>query len=225
MPGARRALVVTGACLALLACCGALTSGDATRTGTGFPDPMAFVPSAENHDPAVDIEGVVVTPYRPVHAAPGQRVAYDASPPYGGAHDPTWADCAGTVYATPVRSENMIHSLEHGAVWLAYDPRRVRGAALNMLAAKVDGQPYLMLSPYPGLDVPVSVQSWGHQLKVPRADDPRVDLFIVALRDNPYTTPEAGAPCGTDPSRFDVTAPPPFDAGPLGPDAFPVRGP
>jgi hypothetical protein len=218
-------LAVAAAVVALFAGCGAMTSGDAAEGAVGAPDPADFVPTVENKDPATAIEGVVITHYRPMHARPGQRVAYDASPPYGGAHDPIWADCTGTVYAKPVRSENMVHSLEHGAVWIAYDPRRIRGAGLNVLAAKVDGQPYLMLSPYPGLDVPVSIQSWGHQLKVSRPDDLRIDLFIAALRDNPYTTPEAGAPCGTNPDRFDVTDPPAFDGSPPGPDAFPVQGP
>lgn len=188
-------------------------------------DPKSFEPSDKNKDPSKDIEGVVVTKYKPSHALPGQRVAYDKAPPYGGKHDPYWADCSGTVYTEAVRNENMVHALEHGAVWVAYDPARVSGGALRALAAKVEGQPYLMLSPYPELDVPVSVQSWGHQLKLPRPDDPRVDQFIAALRANPYTTPESGAPCGTNPESFDVDNPPPYDPSPPGPDAAPVQGP
>ncbi len=216
--------MVAVAGLVVLAGCTTRTGGDAARPAERI-DAKAFEPSAENKDPSKDIEGVVVTEYKPTHARPGQRVAYDKTPPYGGAHDPYWADCSGTVYAKAVRVENMVHALEHGAVWLAYDPARVSGGALRTLAAKVDGQPYLMLSPYPGLDVPVSAQSWGHQLKVPRPDDPRIDQFIAALRDNPYTTPESGAPCRTNPDRFDITNPPPFDPSPPGPDAAPVQGP
>jgi hypothetical protein len=119
----------------------------------------------------------------------------------------------------------MVHALEHGAVWIAYDPETVRASDLEALAAKVDGQPYLMLSPYPNLDAPVSLQSWGHQLKLYEADDERIDQFITALRDNRYTTPEPGAPCGTSPDGFDVANPPPFDPSPPGPDAAPVEGP
>ncbi|MGH3758147.1 DUF3105 domain-containing protein [Actinophytocola sp.] len=213
--------------LTLLAACSSRTGGesderDPTSAAVGAP---GFEPSDENQDPSKDIEGVVITEYEPSHADPGQRVAYDKAPPYGGRHDPSWADCSGTVYAEPVRNENMVHALEHGAVWIAYDPARVTGAAFDGLADKVDGQPYLMLSPYPELDAPLSLQSWEHQLKLDSADDERVDQFITALRNNPYTTPEHGAPCGTNPSQFDVTDPPPFDPSPPGPDAAPVEGP
>jgi Protein of unknown function (DUF3105) len=222
MSNRRAGLALAAAVLTLLAGCASRTGGvaqDIEREAR-----KAYEPSAENEDPSRRIEGVVVTEYRPMHAHEGQRVAYDKAPPYGGAHAPVWADCAGTVYAEPVANENMIHSLEHGAVWIAYDPERVGGRALDGLAAKVDGEPYLMLSPYPGLDRPVSVQSWGHQLKLSRPDDPRIDLFIVALRDNPYTTPEPGGPCTSHP-QFDPADPPPFDPSPPGPDAYPVQGP
>jgi len=124
-----------------------------------------YTPSADNRDPSRQIEGVVMEePASAGHVAPDQRVAYQASPPLGGPHDGIWADCAGTVYETPVRTENMVHSMEHGAVWVTYDPAVVTGAALESLSGRVEGQQYTMLSHYPGLESPVTLQSWGHQL-------------------------------------------------------------
>lgn len=102
----------------------------------------------------------------------------------------------------------MVHSLEHGAVWIAYDPQRISGAALQDLVERVQGQPYTMLSPYPDLPAPISLQAWGHQLRVDNADDSRIDHFIQALRSNPYTSPEAGAPCEAYPGTFDPASPP-----------------
>jgi hypothetical protein len=177
----------------------------------------------DNQDPSVRIDGVVRVQYPgAVHTAPGQRVAYDRSPPFGGPHDAIWADCMGTVYPTAVRNEHMVHALEHGAVWIAYDPDRVRDSALDKLKARVKGQAYTMLSPYPGLDRPISLQSWGHQLKLDSAGDERIDNFIKSLRENRYQTPEPGARCDADPAVFDVTKPPPFEPGPPGTDAMPV---
>lgn len=49
-------------------------------------------------------------------------VQYDSSPPIGGAHSPIPADCTGTIYPNPIASENAVHSLEHGAVWVTYRP-------------------------------------------------------------------------------------------------------
>ncbi len=38
----------------------------------------------------------------------------------------TWATCNGVVYTKAVRIENMVHTLEHGAVWIAYNPDTIR---------------------------------------------------------------------------------------------------
>lgn len=157
------------------------------------------------------------------HVAAPRRVAYDRSPPFGGAHDQVWAACNGVVYDTAVRTEHMIHSLEHGAVWIAYDPARVSGADLDHLVRTVEGKPYRMLSPYPGLDRPVSVQSWGYQLKLDSAQDPRLGTFIAVFRNSPEFTPEFGATCDVlSRASFDQDDPPPFDPSPPGPDALPV---
>jgi hypothetical protein len=128
------------------------------------------------------------------------------------------------VYDQPVRTENMVHSLEHGAVWIAYNPDLVDDATVSALEAKVDGRTYMSMSPYPGLDAPISLQSWGHQLKVDSVDDERIDHFIEALRLNRYAYPEVGASCSTLPSSFDPANPPPFDASAPGPDAVPMDG-
>ena len=152
------------------------------------------------------------------HIAAPVRVRYDHSPPFGGPHDQYWAACMGVIYPTAVRTENMVHALEHGAIWIAYDPKRVSGPALDTLKAKVAGQPYTMMSPYPTLDQPISLQSWGHQLKLADANDPRIDQFIAALRQNPNTYPEVGASCDAlGPGAFDPDHPPAFTSAPYPP--------
>ena len=205
------------------------STGSAGATGSAGPATESsgseFVPSEDDQDPAKDIEGVVVTKYDAVHALPGQRVAYPKAPPDGGRHDPVWADCAGTVYPVAVRNEHMVHALEHGAVWIAYDPALLAGADLEPLVERVQGQPYMMLSPYPGLDQPISLQAWGHQLKLSDTDDARIDQFVKALRTNEYTAPEPGARCDSQDTGFDLANPPPFDPTPPGPDAAPIGGP
>jgi len=185
-----------------------------------YEDRRAFTPTAENQDPSTGIQGVLKINYPTRgHITAPQRVAYDHYPPFGGPHDGTWAACNGQVYTQPVRNENMVHSLEHGAVWIAYNPDKVDEAGQDALRKRTEGQVYTMLSPYPGLDSPISLQSWGHQLKVNSADDERIDQFIQALRLNEYTHPEVGASCDVLPGAFDPQNPPPFIATPPGPDA------
>ncbi|MVU78652.1 DUF3105 domain-containing protein [Nocardia sp. ET3-3] len=177
----------------------------------------------EMKDPSAYIDGVVKKEYPAgLHVASTQRVAYDQSPPFGGPHDASWADCMGTVYPKAIRTENAVHALEHGAVWITYNPDKLDQAAVDTLKKKVTGKPYTLMSPYPGLSTPVSLQSWGFQLKLPNADDSRLDRFINDTRLNSKLYPEVGASCSNP--TFDTKNPPPFDPSPVGPDAVPMDG-
>jgi hypothetical protein len=204
----------------------ALAGGVFTYAFVQIHEKTKWVVSADNQDPSDQIPGVVKAKYEgSQHVDATQRVAYDKSPPFGGPHDGVWADCTGVVYTTAVRNENMVHALEHGTVWIAYNPDQIKDAALDKLKSKVEGQQYTMLSPYPGLDKPISLQSWGHQLKLDSADDTRIDDFINSLRGNQYQTPEPGGRCdAADPAQFDVSKPPPFVAEPPGADAVKMDG-
>lgn len=182
-----------------------------------------FAPSVDDPDPSRGIDGVFEIEYAAArHVEPAQRVAYDQSPPFGGPHDQTWATCTGVVYPTALRSENAVHSLEHGAVWVTYDPNRVSAEDLDVLSARVEGEPYMLMSPYPDLPSPITLQSWGHRLELDSASDRRITQFITALRQNPSTHPENGASCSTIPGAFDPDNPPPFDASEPGRDAVPL---
>lgn len=185
----------------------------------------AFVPSESNQDPAAGIEGVTSVEYAAgQHVDATQRVAYDQSPPFGGPHDAVWATCTGIVYDRALRDENAVHSLEHGAVWVTYDPDALSADQVTTLTGKVQNQPFMLMSPYPGQDTPVALQSWGRQLKLDDPADQRVDHFIAATRINTFVYPEVGATCDNNPATFDPANPPPADEGEPGPDAIPMDG-
>ena len=141
-----------------------------------------------------EIAGITTAEYEAGQHVP-TPVAYAESPPVGGEHDPDWADCTGTVYDVDIRHENAVHSLEHGAVWITYNPDEVSAKDIEKLAALVDGESGRMMSPYEGLDSPVSLQSWNHQLKVDSTEDPRIKQFAEFLTRNPEFHPEVGATC------------------------------
>lgn len=126
-------------------------------------------------------------------------VKYDTSPPTGGNHNQFWADNCGAVYDHQLANENAVHMLEHGAVWITYNPKTATPADIATLKNDVQGVAYLALTPYAGLKTPVSLQAWGYQLFVQKASDPRVEKFIDALRHNKNTTPEYGVPCSDSP--------------------------
>lgn len=183
----------------------------------------SFQPTEQNPDPSKNIEGVEITEIKGSgHVNRNDRVAYDVEPPMGGPHEAVWADCNSTVYPEGVRTENMVHTMEHGAVWIAYNPDKLDSGAVDLLKLRVEGKPFTVMSPYPGMDSPISLQAWGHQLKVDSAEDERIDQFITALRRNPNIAPEPQGSCTPPPGSFDVDNPPPFNPEEPGKDAKPM---
>jgi hypothetical protein len=121
-------------------------------------------------------------------------LSYPVSPPVGGTHNPIWQNCMGDVYTAPIPKENAVHSLEHGAVWVTYK-QGLDQSDIDTLKSKVQGKDYMFMSPYAGLDKNISLQTWGFQLKVDSAGDPRIDQFIKAVRLN--ASMEPGAACSS----------------------------
>jgi len=152
--------------------------------------------SNANKVEAIDeIDGVQTFDYADGQEHVTTEVDYTESPPVGGPHDGAWADCTGTVYDVDIRHENAVHGLEHGAVWITYNPDLVSDDDISTLADLVEGENGRMLSPYAGLDSPISLQSWNHQLKVDSADDLRVEQFADFLTFRTGEFPEPGATC------------------------------
>ncbi len=123
-------------------------------------------------------------------------VNYPQAPGVGGDHAATWTNCG--IYTTPVNEGRAVHSLEHGAVWISYQPS-LSPDEVSTLTALVKGKPYVLLSPNPDQTSTVTASAWGIQLEVPNADDSRLPVFIKAYAMGPQT-PEPGAACsgGTD---------------------------
>ncbi|WEH42154.1 DUF3105 domain-containing protein [Streptomyces sp. AM 2-1-1] len=120
-------------------------------------------------------------------------VRYPMTPPVGGNHHPTWMDCDGDVYKTPLADGNAVHSLEHGAVWITYGAG-ASPEAVRALATRVRSTPFTLLSPYPGQSGTITLSAWGKQLTVDDPGDERVGRFLAAYVQG-LQTPEPGAPC------------------------------
>jgi hypothetical protein len=116
---------------------------------------------------------------------------YDLSPPAGGAHNPAPAPC--DFYAEPIPDEYAVHTLEHGAVWIAFDPD-LDAADVQKIQDIATANEKVLASPYPGLDHAVVLTAWARQLRLDSIDDPRVQQFITTYRDAD-TAPEAGGGC------------------------------
>ncbi|MFE7844062.1 DUF3105 domain-containing protein [Microbacterium sp. NPDC057407] len=118
-------------------------------------------------------------------------VEYAQTPPAGGDHNAVWLNCG--VYTQPVPNENAVHSLEHGAVWVTYDPAQVSDDDIAALEAQLPST-YTVLSPYEGMDSPIALSAWNAQVKVDSADDERIEQFIRAYWRS-TNAPEPNAAC------------------------------
>ncbi len=118
-------------------------------------------------------------------------VNYPQTPPVGGPHNAIVQNCG--VYTQPLINEHAVHALEHGAVWITYQPS-LPADQLQKLQDITRQSSHRLLSPYPGIDSPIILSAWGYQLKLQTADDPRLMQFIQKYEQGP-TTPELGAPC------------------------------
>ena len=119
-----------------------------------------------------------------------ETVDYQPDPPAGGAHAPVWQNCG--FYDEPVSPEAAVHSLEHGAVWITYQPE-LPTELLDELRVHAL-QPYTLVSPEPGLDDTVVASAWGAQLRLDSVTDKRLAEFVGWFAAGPQT-PEPGAPC------------------------------
>lgn len=118
-------------------------------------------------------------------------VAYPQSPPAGGPHNSAWLNCG--IYNVPQVNENAVHSLEHSAIWVTYDATKITGDQLAALKKQMPST-YAILSPYSGLDSPIVLSAWNHQLKIDSPSDPRITQFFTQYWQSP-SAPEPGAPC------------------------------
>jgi hypothetical protein len=180
-------LLLTGACGG---------DGDETATGTTASTgpsttaraatPANPAPTFATVPPPAGVETYAVESFSHTN----EPVVYPQRPPVGGPHHPTWETCV--FRDRPVANETAVHSLEHGAIWVTYRPdlapeeiavlRRLAESRRDVLVSRWDED----------LPAPVVVSSWGRQLKLESANDPRLLQFAQAFSGQ---SPEPNAPC------------------------------
>jgi hypothetical protein len=124
-------------------------------------------------------------------------LAYSRTPPAGGEHHPVPGTCGfygpdqGADELPP--EELLVHDLEHGAIWVAYDPA-VDAVALDALRELVTEETKVVVTPVDGLDAPIVATAWARQLPLDAVNDPRLSEFVDAYRAG-GEAPEPDAAC------------------------------
>jgi hypothetical protein len=134
-------------------------------------------------------------------------VDYDSSPPVSGPHASQPAPCG--VHSEPIPNENQVHSLEHGAVGIQYqpdvDPEDI--AAIERIVRRFESG--VFSAPYPDMETPIAVSSWGELMALDDLDVPAINAYIEEFRgggpedatcpntvDSPFQAPASGSEDG-----------------------------
>lgn len=145
------------------------------------------------------IEGALLFPDPDKEHQDG-KIEYPQPLPPGGQHSAAWQNCG--IYNEPISTEPVVHSLEHGAVWIAYQPNLPSHQVeilreLVRQAKQSRGEALVLLAPLPAqslMDAPIVATAWQVQLQLDNASDERLLQFLDIYQNGPYT-PEPGAPC------------------------------
>ncbi|MCL4294370.1 MAG: DUF3105 domain-containing protein [Anaerolineae bacterium] len=167
-----------------------------TATPTASTPPTSTPPDQTSATPEEDIEGVVFFPDPGKEHQPG-KIDYPQAVPPGGKHSDIWQNCG--IYDEPVQLEPVVHSLEHGAVWIAYQPGLPTDQVellrkLVRQERQTRGEPLILLAPQSELEAPIVATAWQAQLQLDDAADERLPQFLSRYQNGSFT-PEPGAPC------------------------------
>jgi hypothetical protein len=175
---ATTALLVVGAAAPLAL----LWPNTANRSDVLRPAPTAAaIPGLRTYDPDTLGRDHVTGP-----------IEYAQTPPVGGDHAGEPQQCG--VYTAPIRNEHAVHSLEHGAVWITYQPTLGTDELQQLEALAESAQPWALMSPLPEQDARITITAWGLQLDTNDAADPRLQTFADEYANAPQA-PEPDAPC------------------------------
>ena len=118
------------------------------------------------------------------HVPVGTKVDYQTNPPTSGDHYGEPADCG--VYNEELIDETVVHSLEHGGVWITY--KDIDEDTLEKLEEIGKDNPgSVIVIPRSANDVKIAVASWGRLLKMDEMDE---DLIRDYIRFNKNFSPE-----------------------------------
>ncbi|MAQ15749.1 MAG: hypothetical protein CMN30_13265 [Sandaracinus sp.] len=174
---------------------GALACGDSSPStpldGSVRVDIEETRPGAPPIGPAT--ECVVRTWSEPAraqdHRAVCSAIDYASLPPASGPHFSVWADFA--TYGDEVPWGYLVHSLEHGAIFLGYDCPEGCPEVLDAFAAVIEAHgddplcathpsadARFIVAPVSGLDAPVVALAWEYAYTATCVDDASLSAFV-----------------------------------------------
>lgn len=112
------------------------------------------------------------------HLPDGTQITYATNPPAEGNHYPE-PQGAG-IYTTQPADGHLVHSLEHGAIILWYNPKMLSNNQIKQLTNLYNSiiLSKTIMTPRDSMDVPVALSSWGRVLKLTTIDEKQIKNFF-----------------------------------------------
>jgi hypothetical protein len=109
------------------------------------------------------------------------QVNYPTRPPVSGEHAPQPTAC-GKYDETPP-DENLVHTLEHGAIGLFFDPEQAAPEDIERLEGVVDDySSHIFSAPYAQMPSAFAIASWGEMMRLDELDLPAVREYVETFR-------------------------------------------
>lgn len=125
----------------------------------------------------------------------GAEVQYPTVPPVSGEHRTSAAPCG--VHGQQFEDELLVHTLEHGAVGLAYDPTLDPEDIKTLEEIVGEYESHVFSVPYEGMETPISLLAWGHMIRLDELNEEAATGFIEEFRRG-GDAPEANQACPND---------------------------
>jgi Protein of unknown function (DUF3105) len=144
-----------------------------------------------------EIDGFEIQNFRESDGHTNDPVTYESVPPVTGEHREFPAPCG--VHDVQIEDELFVHSLEHGAVGVLYDPQQVEVPTIRDVEALVNEyDDRTIAAPYPNMETPITLTSWGELMRLPdfRESTARnyIDEFIGSGPENIECPNESARP-------------------------------
>ncbi|MEK7480654.1 MAG: DUF3105 domain-containing protein [Patescibacteria group bacterium] len=153
-----------------IALAGALTGGIVWAIVANKPEPLG-----DDFSRAIEYEGAT-------HVKEGEKVTYQSNPPTSGDH---WPDpLRDGIYDTEKPDEAVVHSMEHGRIWISYRPD-ISDTTKEQLRALAKREAYVVMTPRPENDTDIALAAWNRldALGEEEFNEKRVRDFVRRYRD------------------------------------------
>ena len=115
-------------------------------------------------------------------------------PPYGGPHDGYTLPCG--IYDDAVRVEQAVHSMEHGAVAIWWEPSRASQGEVEQLRQiarrHLEAGDFTILAPLQGLGSKIVLTSWGERMSLDTVEEDTIDAYFSAFKHDAPEPVQAG---------------------------------